>query len=287
MPREAAVTLAVVTIVHGRHDHLAMQQAGLLGAWRAPDLHVVVAMDDPDVGKSLGPVPYTRRVVHVPRHGSHLPLARARNIGAQTALAAGATVLVFLDVDCIPAPGLLTAYEAAALHPTTSRDLLCGPVTYLPPPPAGGYDLSTLESLGEPHAARPLPPEGTVERTRDGYELFWSLSFALSGETWFDIGGFDEAYLGYGGEDTDFARRAQTAGTVLAWVRDAAAFHQHHPVSSPPVEHVDDILRNAALFHDRWGDWPMTGWLEAFEELGLVGRAPDGSYARIDDPARA
>jgi N-acetylglucosaminyl-diphospho-decaprenol L-rhamnosyltransferase len=70
-------------------------------------------------------------------------------------------------------------------------------------------------------------------------------------------------------------------------VRDAAAFHQHHAVSSPPVEHVDDILRNAALFHDRWGDWPMTGWLAAFEELGLVGRAPDGSYTRIDDSARA
>ena len=280
------MTLAVVTIVHGRHEHLAMQQAGLLASVRAPDLHVVVAMDDPEVEGCLGPVPYVRRVVHVPRQDDLLPLARARNIGAQTALAAGATILVFLDVDCIPAPGLLSAYEAAAMHPATSRDLLCGPVTYLPPPPADGYDLATIASLGEPHAARPLPPAGTVERTRDGYELFWSLSFALSGETWFDIGGFDEVYLGYGGEDTDYARRAHAAGTVLAWVRDAAAFHQFHPVSAPPVEHVDDIVRNAEIFHDRWGDWPMTGWLSAFEEQGLVRRADDGTYRRIDHPAR-
>jgi hypothetical protein len=272
------VTLAVVTIAHGRHDHLAMQQAGILRSSRLPDLRVVVAMDDPDLEKSLDPVPYARQIVHVPRQGQHLPLARARNLGAQTALATGVTTLVFLDVDCIPSTGLLAAYEAAALHPTTCRDLLCGPVTYLPPPPADGYDLTTVASLGEPHPARPVPVAGTVERTRQRYELFWSLSFAVTGQTWFDIGGFDEAYVGYGGEDTDFARRAEAVGTVLAWVRDADAFHQFHPVSSPPVEHVDDIVRNATVFHDRWGDWPMVGWLSAFEERGLVRRRPDGSY---------
>ena len=272
------MNVVVATIVHGRSRHLARQHEGLLRSTRAPDLHVVVAMDDPDLEKSLDPVPYARQIVHVARQGQHLPLARARNVGAQTALAAGAETMVFLDVDCIPSTGLLTAYEAAALHPTTSRDLLCGPVTYLPPPPPDGYDLMTLRSLGTPHAARPLPAPGTVERTREGYELFWSLSFALTGQTWFDIGGFDEAYVGYGGEDTDFARRAEAAGTVLAWVRDADAFHQFHPVSAPPIEHVDDIVRNAAQFHRRWGDWPMEGWLSAFEERGLVRRRPDGSY---------
>jgi GT2 family glycosyltransferase len=132
--------------------------------------------------------------------------------------------------------------------------------------------------LAQPHTARPLPPPGTVIRSRDDYELFWSLSFALTSQTWFDIGGFDEAYLGYGGEDTDFARRAQAAGTVLAWVGDAQAFHQYHPVSSPPVEHVADIVRNAALFHERWGAWCMEGWLDEFERRGLVRRRSDGGY---------
>jgi GT2 family glycosyltransferase len=272
------VTLAVVTIVHGRHDHLALQEAGLLRSTRLPDVHVVVAMDDPAIADLAGRDPFPRRVIHVPRENGHLPLARARNIGAQTAIAGGATVLVFLDVDCIPGPGLVRAYEDAAIHPATSRDLLCGPVSYLPPPPPGGYPLDDLPSLGEPHAARPLPPPGTVERSREGYELFWSLSFAVASDTWFDIGGFDEAYLGYGGEDTDFALRAQAAGTVLAWVRDAEAFHQHHPVSSPPLEHVDDIVRNARLFHERWGTWPMGGWLDEFERRGLVRRGSDGSY---------
>ncbi|WP_199906907.1 glycosyltransferase family 2 protein [Aeromicrobium chenweiae] len=273
--------LAVITIVHGRHDHLALQQAGLHRSTHRPDLHVVVAMDDLALEEDLDPVPWPRRIVHLARSGRHLPLARARNIGAQTAIAAGATTLVFLDVDCVPAEPLLAAYAAAATHAVTCRDLLCGPVTYLPPPPAGGYDLTDLDSLAEPHAARPAPPAGTVERTRHGYELFWSLSFALSHEAWYDIGGFDEAYVGYGGEDTDFARRAEGLGTALTWVGDARAFHQHHPVSTPPVEHVEDVVRNATLFHERWGEWPMTGWLTAFEERGLVRRRADGSYGDV------
>ena len=88
--------------------------------------------------------------------------------------------------------------------------------------------------------------------------------------------------MGYGGEDTDFGRTALAAGVGLGWVGAARAFHQHHPVSSPPVEHLDAILRNGRLYHRRWGRWPMTGWLEAFEEQGLVRR--DGND-RVRRPA--
>ena len=271
------MTVAVITVVHGRRAHLAQQDAGLVRSTRLPDSHVVVAMDDPGI-HSIQRREVPRQVVAVPADGPRLPLARARNIGAQTAIAQGADVLVFLDVDCIPSPGMIEAYERAATDPVTCRDLLCGPVTYLPPPPAGGYDLERLSELRDPHPARPAPPEGEVIRDDSSYQLFWSLSFALTPDTWFDIGGFDEVYVGYGAEDTDFARRAQTAGTMLTWVGGAEAYHQHHPVSSPPVEHVTDIVRNANLFHDRWGDWPMRGWLDAFEHDGLVRRGMDGAY---------
>lgn len=276
------MSVAVITIVHGRHDHLALQQAALLRSSRLPDRHVIVAMDDAAIEHVGVGTAVERQVIHVRRADGHLPLARARNLGAHAAIAAGATVLVFLDVDCLPSEDLVAEYEWAAEHPTTSRDLLCGPVTYLPPPPPGGYDLDAVPTMGEPHSARPAPAPGQVERTRDGYELFWSLSFALTHQTWFDIGGFDEAYVGYGGEDTDFARRAERAGTALAWVGGARAFHQHHPVSKPPIEHLDDIVRNASLFHERWGEWPMTGWLDEFERRGLVRRRADGGYQRCD-----
>lgn len=277
------MTVAVVTVVHGRAGHLARQVAGLSRSTRPPDLHVVVAMDDPAVADAPDGG-LDRVVVPVGRRDGHLPLATARNAGARAAWAAGAEVVVFLDVDCIPAPGLVEAYARAAADAETSGDLLCGPVTYLPPPPAGGYDLAGLPALDAPHPARPAPPPGTVVRSDDQHDLFWSLSFALRQRTWHDLGGFDEAYVGYGGEDTDFAQRARRAGASLAWIGSARAYHQHHPVSSPPVEHVHDIVRNAGLFRSRWGTWPMQGWLEAFERDGLVGRLDDGAYV-VREPA--
>ena len=74
---------------------------------------------------------------------------------------------------------------------------------------------------------------------------------------------------------------ARRQGVDLVWVGGAHAYHQHHPVSSPPVEHLDDILRNAATYHRRWGEWPMEGWLQAFAERGLV--TYDGSaWRRVD-----
>ena len=107
--------------------------------------------------------------------------------------------------------------------------------------------------------------------------LFWSLSFALDASTWALVGGFDEAYLGYGGEDTDFGQRAGVAGVPLWWVGGASAYHQWHPVSDPPVEHVQDIVRNANRFREQWGWFPMQGWLTAFEARGLA--CPDPTTA--------
>jgi hypothetical protein len=121
----------------------------------------------------------------------------------------------------------------------------------------------------------------------DEYQLFWSLSFAVSAATWQRIGGFCPVYRGYGGEDTDFAQCAASAGVGLRWVGGADAFHQHHPVSNPPVQHLDDIVRNAQLFHRRWGWWPMGGWLDAFEARGLIRRDPDGTPVSLSAPASA
>jgi GT2 family glycosyltransferase len=117
-------------------------------------------------------------------------------------------------------------------------------------------------------------------------DLFWSLSFAISRRAWQRVGGFDEAYVGYGAEDTDFGHRVVRAGLEHGCAGDARAYHQWHPVSSPPVEHLDDILRNASLFHARWGRWPMVGWLAAFAELGLLEHR-DGRWVRAAGvPAR-
>ena len=164
------------------------------------------------------------------------------------------------------APQAVGAYaDAVRRDPGT---VWSGPVTYLPP----GLDEDALRrpwELDDPHPARPAPAPGQEWHTEDP-ALFWSLSFALSADAWERSGGFCERYVGYGGEDTDFAVQALDRGVRLGWVGAARAYHQHHPVESPPVRHAAAIVRNARLFHDRWGWWPMTGWLRALADLGIV-----------------
>ncbi|WP_433332252.1 glycosyltransferase family 2 protein [Spirillospora sp. CA-294931] len=268
---------AAITIAAGRHAHLRRQREGLAHGVRRPDHHLVVAMGDPRIAE-IHPRP---DVLDLDVTGP-LPLARARNLGARRALDLGAELLIFLDVDCIPGPTLVERYRQVA-----DRALLCGTVAYLPPSPPGGYKLKNLDALARPHPSRPAPAAGEIDRHGD-HRLFWSLSFAVTAPTWRAIGGFDDRYTGYGGEDTDFGQRARANGVPLWWVGGAPAYHQHHAVSTPPVEHLDDILRNAERFHRRWGWWPMRGWLEAFEAQGLVHYDHHrGRWARTSRPPRA
>jgi N-acetylglucosaminyl-diphospho-decaprenol L-rhamnosyltransferase len=257
---------AVVTIAHGRHDHLVAQQLSLLAGSLRPSVYVVVAMDDMAIEDELGTA-LRAQILHLPRDPRGLPLAAARNAGADLALASGAEVLIMLDVDCLAGHDLVRGYAAAVrCCPGT---VWSGPVTYLDPPGSSGYSLDSLAGRDDPHSARPAPRPGELV-TGASPDLFWSLSFALPRAAWERVGGFCEDYVGYGGEDTDFGHQALACGVGLGWAGTPRAYHQYHPTSDPPVQHIDDILRNGRIFRSRWGRWPMEGWLSTFERLGLV-----------------
>ncbi|MET2011213.1 galactosyltransferase-related protein [Microbacterium chocolatum] len=213
-------------------------------------------------------------LLHVPPGAHGLRVGAARNVAARHAVEAAADLLVFLDVDCLPGPDLLPLYTDAARR--RPDDILAGPVTYLASVQRPNA-LADLPSFTRPHPARPDPSPGTpMPAAADDYALFWSLSFAVTPRVWEVIGGFDEAYEGYGAEDTDFAFRARDRGVGLTWVGGAHAYHQWHPSGTPPWRHLDDILRNGRIFADRWGTWPMDGWLAAFASAGAIERDGDG-----------
>lgn len=267
--------VAVLTIVAGRHDHLRGQVAGLARSHRPPDLHVVVSMGDDDItaGRVEGLAgAWPTEIVPVEVDDLGLPLARARNAAAARAEELGADLLVFLDVDCIPGPDLLGTYATHALGPQRppSPAIWCGDVAYLPPlGPGEELDLDRLAERGRHRDDRVLLGPGETQREED-LRMFWSLSFAMTPQDFREAGGFCEDYVGYGGEDTDFAQSVEAAGGSLTWVGGATAYHQHHESTSPPVQHLEAVVRNAGVFHDRWGWWPMEGWLAAFEERGLA-----------------
>jgi hypothetical protein len=224
-----------------------------------PEALWIVQMNEApgDFASELFPI-YTRRVDGL----DGLPLARARNSAAAIDPVAA---WVFLDVDCIPAHDLLAHYrDSLRARPDA---LHMGQVRYLPEGANGpGWDEAALYERGVEH---PLTAFRGKPGAASPYNLFWSLNFACMGTTFARIGGFDEAYRGYGGEDTDFAFRARRQGVALLNTA-AMAFHQYHPTYDPPLNHFADIVVNARRFHQCWGVWPMEGWLRAFSEQGLL-----------------
>lgn len=277
--------VAVVTIARGRRRHLERQAHAVAHLDPAPDRYVVVSLDpvppqaqlETPEGRQLGQ-PAPAEVVWRPAAaGEPLPLAAARNAGI-AAVAGDADLVVCLDADCLPEPAMLAPLAAAAARTDGAR-VLCGPVGRLGPLPAAALTLDAADVAAARTAAaagpRPVPAPGAL-RDDERVALFWSLSFAVTPATHARIGGFDEGYVGYGAEDTDYGFRARRTGVGLTWVGGAWAHHQHHPVSSPPVEHIADIVRNARRFRACWGLWPMEGWLEAFAARGLVEWDPAG-----------
>ncbi|KAB1071185.1 glycosyltransferase family 2 protein [Methylobacterium planeticum] len=265
--------VSVLTLVRGRADRLRNLMAGLarqsvhprelIIAWMQPDR----APDLPDPGCPV-------RHCHVA--GEPMPLAAARNRAAE---AATGDLLTFLDVDCIPSPTLVGAYRRAAME---TDGLFLGEVLYLPPGLTAeeAADEAALARLGHTHPARPAIPPEALRREADPGQL-WGLSFALPARSWRAVGGMDEAYRGYGGEETDLAARLAASGLTTYWVGNARAYHQHHPVHVPPLQHFDAILANAARFRDRHGRWCMSYWLGQFRAAGLIDWDDDAPAIRI------
>ena len=270
---------SVLTLVRGRADRLRNLMVGL-ARQSVPPRELVVAWMQPERAADLPDPGCPVRHRHVA--GEPMPLAAARNRAAE---AASGDLLVFLDVDCIPSPTLVAAYRRAAAQ---AEGLFLGEVLYLPP----GLDAdvaaddAALARLGRAHPARPPVPTEGLRREPDPGQL-WGLSFALPAHAWRAVGGMDEAYVGYGSEETDLAMRLSAAGLPTFWVGNACAYHQHHPVHVPPLQHFDAILANAARFRGAHGRWCMTYWLDQFRAAGLIAwddDAPAIQVLRRPDP---
>lgn len=267
--------VSVCTLAHGRAEHLANMVRGLNQSHRPPcELVIAVLQDEKyDLPASSFPI----RQVLMGSRG--IPLALGRNTAAEKA---SSDLLVFLDADCIPHPSLIEDYARIA---ETHEGVLMGEVGYLPSGATdGGIDFAHFEELEAKHPERAGPPEGPTAPCND-YRCFWSLNFAMSARDFARSGGFDESFHGHGGEDTDFARGAVSAGLPLWWVRGAKAYHQYHRHHVPPVHHLESVIANAERFRRKWGQPAMQGWLRAFTLMGLIERTDDG-WRILRDPTQ-
>ena len=270
------MSLSVCTLGKGRDGHLANLVEGLNRQTMPPVELVIGVMQDRPY--ALPATPFPVRQILLGDGG--IPLAAARNAAARAAVSER---LAFLDIDCIPDPHFVADYDARL----AMRDaVLMGEVLYLS---AGatddGLDFDRFARTGAKHSERAGPPAEPLGACSD-YRCFWSLNFAMRRDRFLSLGGFDEGYVGYGGEDTDFGRTVATAAIPFFWTRGARAYHQHHAHHMPPVHHVRSVVANARRFRDKWGEWTMPHWLRCFELMGLIAWRDD-DYVILREPDEA
>ena len=261
--------IGLATIQYGRRPHLD-RQALAVNRLDGLERYVVVSMEREP------PVIDGAEVVHLPAADRRaLPLAAARNAAIEQC--AGLDLVVMLDVDCIPDPGIIDAYRSALRTIGSRRVLLAGSVAHLDRLPGGRSELDDQDRRRARLEVRRPRPAGLCRQPR--FELFWSLSYAVCPEVHRRIGGFDERYVGYGAEDTDYAFRARERGAELWEVPDAWAYHQPHRAAREDPDAIATIVANVNRFQQTWGTQPMPDWVQRCVDRGQLHRNPDGTLA--------
>lgn len=246
---------SVVTLVKGRKRQLENLLESIKAGSLIPDEIIVVWMEKHTPNAHIIDKELNLKQFYI--EDAALPLAKARNVGFQNTSFEN---IVFLDVDCICSPTLL---ENLLAH-TTDNTITSAYARYLPYMPLNGdYRLIAPDALTHPKRAvleafKPLP-----------HKKFWSLVFALKRYSFKEIGGFDEAFTGYGGEDTDFAERFNALGFTFVLVKDEV-LHQYHLKYTPPLNYICEIVHNANRFFSKHNYFPMYSWLQHFCDRGFV-----------------
>ncbi|KPQ32051.1 MAG: putative glycosyltransferase [Phormidesmis priestleyi Ana] len=265
--------ISVLTLTRNRTDHLQNLLKGLALSSRLPDECIVIHMNEP--AEVLGDWPFPCEHSTYENSDALLPLPKARNAAAHRA---SGNLLLFLDVDCIPAEKMVAEYEKACEERPDA--IAMGNVHYLSKKITIDWTEDSLKTKSAPHPKRDITQTASLAK-EENYGLFWSLSFAISRSLFEQLDGFSERYSNYGAEDTDFAWKARAAGIDLCWVPKALAFHQFHTSEVPPWHNFKSIVYNAQVFYERWGEWPMGGWLKVFAAEGYIDWAIEGDYLKV------
>jgi GT2 family glycosyltransferase len=261
--------LSVVTLVRDRNEMLRGLLRGLDGQSDTRfEVIIVQAGGQQDPARIVELFPDLPASIHrlAIADDDAIPYSRARNLGAACAVGEH---LAFCDADTIATAGFVANVHSAL---DEHDAIVSGEVLYLPPVVVADHDVEDLERMGRLHPARERAPIAGV-RLDARHELLWGLCMAMRRSTFERAGGFDEQYGGYAGEDTDLAVTCRTLGVAAGLVADATVLHQHHDSFDPPVQQLVETLANAQHFRDKWGEWPMEGWLAGFERMGLVDRS--------------
>ena len=212
--------LSVIVPTHNRAESAARLARALDSQQCDAPFEVVFALDGctddtREVLESvdLGMVP---KIVELPGLGA----AAARNRGAASATG---ELLLFVDDDVVPQPGMLDAHVAS--HTVRGRSAVVGLYPYAPDMSVNPLDFfirdwwhSRFEALADPTHTFTYRDclTGNLSLPRREFEA---------------VGGFDEAFQKDGREDYDLGARLLKSGAQIRLAPDALAYH--YPINRP------------------------------------------------------
>jgi glycosyltransferase involved in cell wall biosynthesis len=191
--------VAVVIPTHGRPAALQRLLDAISRQELARDRFEVIVVDDGSP-EPVRPAPGGLALTVVRHERSQGPAA-ARNAGWRVARA---PTIAFVDDDCVPAPGWLSALLAAS-----------------------GPDVVVQGAVApalSPGVREPRPLEHTIS-VGGPTPLFVSANIAYPRRLLERLGGFDESYRRASGEDADLGARAVASGAPTVFAPDALVHH--------------------------------------------------------------
>lgn len=163
----------------------------------------------------------------------------ARNAGARVATA---DLLVFLDTGSMVGPSFLSDHLAPHTRSAERLGVIGVSYGYNPEDPIDGLDPALLEGAPEVLVARHgsdprFQDIREPEFARSGHDLaervvpwmlFWTGNCSIHADDFWAVGGFDEDFTGWGGEDMDLGRRLVRSGLALELSPEAWAVVAPH-----------------------------------------------------------
>jgi glycosyltransferase involved in cell wall biosynthesis len=238
---------AVIIPVYNAVRYLELVLTGYLRQ-NTRDFELIVADDGsgPEVRalveKYSRETPFSVRYVHQPDEGF-----RRSSIFNCAVKAASAPHLIFADADCIPHRNFVAAHcdrsgarrvlcgrrvhlRERMSHILTPQDVLAGKLERLTPSRIFNALLCRDGHWDEGLILK----NRTVHRWVNHKEpTLLGSNFSMEKALLEEINGFNEDFVGYGGEDTELEFRLRLAGARFVWVRHLAVqYHLFHPVRS-------------------------------------------------------
>ena len=263
------MSLSVITLNHEREDFIANQipalakQAQSCGATIEHLLINVETKGFPDQDYNNDNYTLVQYTIPMASDG-RFPYARARNTGAERAKY---EQLLFLDADCVPAEGFLEHYLESISH--CSDGVVSGHAWYMRQ--GARLEDMSLQLQAQTqyyHPGLDIRAPQVAART-DSWEQFSSIHFACTQKVFNAIGGFDENFTGYSGEDSDFGQQLK-AQKIPLFANKAEVYHQYHKPSGAPFGLIKEFIHNANYFASKWGFLPGRSWIETFKKEGLL-----------------